>query len=177
MNNFALEIWDDEGTRCTFYTVKQDGLTDNETDRFFDRFTEDKENEHYDAALELYQLISDPIKNKYGATNDFVNRNEARAQALPPKPNDRLEEIAVLGNNFPLRLFCYRINEKILILFNGGIKSAATAQDSLDLKTKFNDAQAFVKRIEDHLKHGLIEIDHSGRFLTDGINTTDIYLH
>ena len=177
MNNFALEILDDEGTRCTFYTVKLEGLTDNETDRFFDRFTEDQENEHYDAALELYQLISDPIKNKYGATNDFINRHEARAQALPPKPNERLEEIAVLGSNFPLRLFCYRINEKILILFNGGIKSAATAQDSPDLKTKFNDAQIFVKRIEDYLKHGLIEIDHSGRFLTDGTNTTDIYLH
>ena len=38
MNIFALEIWDDEGAKCTFYTVKQDGEESNETDLFFEKY-------------------------------------------------------------------------------------------------------------------------------------------
>tara|TARA_R110002050_G_scaffold293373_3_gene449851 strand:- start:118 stop:648 length:531 start_codon:yes stop_codon:yes gene_type:complete len=176
VNNFALEIWDDEGAACTLYSVRWEELEESETDRFFNRFTEDPENEYYQAALELFELISVPIKNKYGATNDFINRHEKRAQALPPRPNNKIEEIAILGVNFPLRVFCYRINTEILVLFNGGIKSALTAQDSPDLKPKFNEAQEFAKRIEAALRAGLIEIDNQKRSLTDGANTTDIYL-
>lgn len=38
MNTFALEIWDDEGIRCAFYTVRWDGATESETDKFFNKY-------------------------------------------------------------------------------------------------------------------------------------------
>ena len=37
VNIFALEIWDDEGDKCTFYTVKYDGADATETDNFFQK--------------------------------------------------------------------------------------------------------------------------------------------
>ena len=38
MNNFALEIWDDESRYVTFYTVRRENETDSETDKFYTRF-------------------------------------------------------------------------------------------------------------------------------------------
>ena len=32
MNIFELELWDDEGKKCTFYTVRQEGAEFTETD-------------------------------------------------------------------------------------------------------------------------------------------------
>lgn len=43
MNNFALEIWYDEGRVCTFYSVRfitEDDDNLSETDDFFDRYTD-----------------------------------------------------------------------------------------------------------------------------------------
>lgn len=176
MNNFALEIWDDEGARCTLYTVRWEDCEDSETNRFFNRFTKNPENKHYNFVLDLYELIMRSIKNGYGATDDFINRPKNRAQALPPKPTSRIEEIEVLGKNFPLRLYCYRVNEQLLILFNGGIKSARTDQDSPDLRTKFYEAQEFAKRIEEALRDGLVSFDRNKRILTGFQNELNIYL-
>ena len=38
VNIFALEIWDDEAAKCTFYTVKYDEAETNETDLFFEKY-------------------------------------------------------------------------------------------------------------------------------------------
>ncbi len=38
MNTFALEIWDDEGSKCTFYSVRWDDAEENETDKFFNKY-------------------------------------------------------------------------------------------------------------------------------------------
>ena len=38
MNNFVLELWDDEAIKCTFYTVRWGGSEENETDKFFNKY-------------------------------------------------------------------------------------------------------------------------------------------
>ena len=177
MNTFALEIWYDEGSICTFYTVRWADVDNvpSETDKFFDTYAV-PEHPLEDKGLQLFRLISESIGNRYGATNDFFDRVENKAQALPPKPKQWLEEIKDLGINFPLRLFCYRITENIVILFNGGIKDAATAQESKNLSMKFYEAQAFVQKIKEALQSGMIEISDNNRYLTSFDGKTEIIL-
>lgn len=177
MNNFALEIWYDEGSTCTFYTVKW--LTDDEemlseADKFFNKYAV-KENLFQDEAMQLFRLITVSIGDKYGATDDFFDRIEDEAQALPPKPRkNKIEEIRQLGINFPLRLFCYRINEQLVVLFNGGIKTAASAQESEGLRMKFYEAKAFARKISHALQANLVLISENGRYLEGFDNTTEI---
>lgn len=178
MNTFALEIWYDEGSICTFYTVRR--LTEeddaaSETDRFFDTYAV-PEHPLEEKALQLFRLITESIGNRYGATDDFFDRAENLAQALPPKPKHWVEEIKALGIHFPLRLFCYRVTENIVILFNGGIKASQTTQDSENLSVKFYQAQTFVKKIEAALRSKMIEISDDGRYLQNFDASTDIIL-
>jgi hypothetical protein len=38
VNTFALELWDDEAKKCTFYTVRWEDAAQNETDKFFHKY-------------------------------------------------------------------------------------------------------------------------------------------
>lgn len=177
MNTFALELWYDEGEICTFYTVRLNIDEDSysETDKFFDKYAVPDcqfENEGY----ELFRLITQSIANKYGATNDFFDRSENNAHALPPKPKKWVEEINQLGFRFPLRLYCFRVTEQIVILFNGGIKDARTAQESENLSIKFYEAQTFVKKIEEALQSEMITITDNGRYLQNFDSSPEIIL-
>lgn len=167
MNNFEVHIWFDEAAVCTFYTVSWVDAGDDsssETDKFFDFYAVPK-HPLQENAMQLFRLITESIGNKYGAIDVFFDRDEDRAQALPPKPKRSLEEISQLGINFPLRLFCYRVTEQIVVLFNGSIKDVATVQENDDLLHKFRDAQIFAKRIDNALRDGLITITRDGRYL------------
>lgn len=178
MNIFALEIWYDEGSICTFYTVRwvtDDDDVASETDRFFDTYAV-PEHALQEKALQLFRLITESIGNRYGAIDDFFDRTVNRAQELPPKRKQWVEEIKDLGVNFPLRLFCCRVTENIVILFNGGIKESQTTQKSKNLSMKFYEAQTFVKKIEEALQSEMIEISDDGRYLQSFDGTTDIIL-
>jgi hypothetical protein len=178
VNTFAVEIWYDEGAICTFYTVRWLTEADDassETDRFFDTYA----NEGHPMelkAIQLFRLITENIGNKYGASDDFFGRSENKAQALPPKPKHWVEEIKDLGINFPLRLYCHRISRHIVVLFNGGIKESASAQESKSVSIKFHEAQTFVKKIEDALQSGMIRISGDGRYLLSFDRTKTIIL-
>ncbi|WP_143960169.1 hypothetical protein [Litoribacter populi] len=183
MNTFALEIWYDEGRLCTFYTVRlvadddddEDDETISETDRFFETYAV-AGHPFEEEALQLFRLLTESIGNRYGATDDFFDRIVNRAQELPPKPKQWVEEIKELGINFPLRLFCYRVTEHIVILFNGGLKESQATQDSENLSMKFYEAQTFVKKIEEAIQFGMIEISEDERYLQNFDGTTDILL-
>jgi len=178
MNTFVLEIWYDEGSICTFYTVRR--VTDgddavSETDSFFDTYA-DPDHPLRENTLQLFRLITESIGNRYGATNDFFDRIVNNAQELPPKPKQWVEEIKDLGINFPLRLFRYRVTENIVILFNGGIKESQTTQESKNLSMKFYEAQTFVKKIEKALQSKMIDTSDDGRYLRSFDETSNILL-
>lgn len=116
MSNFALELWDDECDRCIFYTIRVDDAEYAETEKFFLRFGVES-GEFLESAQILLQLITESIGNKYGAIDDFFDRAKNRASALPPRPKRNVPEIMELGSNFPLRLYCLRINEQLVVLF------------------------------------------------------------
>src|SRR5690606_41994411 len=119
-------------------------------------------------------LIINVIGNTYGANEAFFNRYENRVTALPPKGQIKISELELDYPSFPLRLYCLALSEEVVILFNGGIKDARTAQQSSDLSTKFYEANEFAKRILSALNTGDINID--GREIRDYKGRTEIIL-
>jgi hypothetical protein len=165
MRNFELEIWDDEGRRTTFYTVKKEGTADSETDAFFLRFESDPK--FREAALMLLQLILESIGNEHGAHEAFF-RFEGAAVGLPPPRNVGLRRVELDFTGFPLRLYCLRIAHGLVVLMGGGIKTSQKAQDSPDLKRPLAEAVAFVKAIDLAIKERYIQLHPNGRgFLCD----------
>jgi hypothetical protein len=63
-----------------------------------------------------------------------------------------------------------------VILFNGGIKSAWTNQESKDIHLKWVEACQFAKRIEDALKDGELTIDENKRKIISANGDDEIFL-
>jgi len=111
-----------------------------------------------------------------------MDRFLLRMEQLPgmAEPLQELLELVIetIGNiyrGFPLRLYCMALNEELVILFNGGIKDAQTAQESSDvISAKLYEANGFAKRILQAIQTG--EIVVHGRTLTDYAGRPDIYL-
>jgi len=101
--------------KTQFYTIQEDGKGLTETDEFFLRFKNDPS---YQKDIETIKYWIQKIGNESGALERHF-RPESSANAIP---------ISVSK----LRLYCYRINDKIVILGNGGIKSSQSVQDSPD---------------------------------------------
>lgn len=154
MNTFVLEIFDNEGSLCTFYTVRWDHLGLSETDKFFQKFSKEKQLQR--PLQELAKFIEVVIGNEKGALDDFF-RFENQANALPPKGKHKVEEITIDYRDFPLRLYCLRISDYLVVLFNGAEKTDWTAQGG---KTSmvFIEANQFAKRILNALQQGDIYI-------------------
>ncbi|NVM64467.1 hypothetical protein FHW88_002756 [Mucilaginibacter sp. SG538B] len=176
MNIFALEVWDDEGQKCTFYTVRWDDSDENETDRFFDKY--DAIPELKTATQQLLSFVLDSVGDDYGAIDALFNRAENEVTGLPNTGRVTVKQILFAYPNFPLRLYALRINNRsdIVVLFNGGIKSAWTNQESKDIHLKWVEACQFAKRIEDALKDGEITIDENKRKIVSTSGDDEIFL-
>lgn len=176
MNTFALEIWDDEGSKCTFYSVRWDDAEENETDKFFSKY--DGKTEFKQATQLLLSFVLDSIGEDHGAIDILFNRFENEVIGLPNKGKVNVGEIVFLYPDFPLRLYALRINNRsdLVVLFNGGIKSARTNQGSRDLNLKWLEACRFAKRIEEALLTKEIIIDNRKRQLLSENGDTEIIL-
>lgn len=83
VNIFALEIWDDESAKCTFYTVKYDNTEINETDLFFEKY--DALAEYKEVNQELLSFVLLSIGNDHGAIDELFNRDETKLKDCLPK--------------------------------------------------------------------------------------------
>ena len=173
MISFALEVWDDEAEKVSFYTVRWENSDISETDKFFDKMNNIPEMRPH--VQELAKLIAEVIGNTYGAHDSFFNRFENRATALPPRGHIKLSELELDYTGFPLRLYCLALSEELVILFNGGIKNARTPQESTDsISMKLYEANDFAKRIFTALNQGEIVIE--GRIIRLYNGNSEIYL-
>lgn len=143
MNTFVLEIFDDQGQQCTFYTVRREDAELSETDKFFMKYENDSRFKR--PMQELATFISRKIGDEFGALEEFF-RFENAAQALPPSGTFKVDGIYINYGKFPLRLYCLRISENLVVLFNGGEKTANTAQGG-KTSMAFHEANIFAKRI------------------------------
>lgn len=166
MSTFVIEKWH-EDLRCTIYSVRQDIDDEDsytEADKFFEKYGQSEDTTIKEAAQLLLQFVINEISKVHGAKVELFNRNEARAQALPyvvDRGSSKIFELNYFYKNFPLRLYCYRISDNILVLFNGGIKSSDKAQDSPDVSMKFHEAQGYASKIESAIIDKIITIEES----------------
>jgi hypothetical protein len=176
VNIFALEVWDDEGKKCTFYTVRWEDAADNETDKFFNKY--DAVPELKLATQQLLSFVLDSIGDDHGAVDALFNRPENEVTGLPNTGKVKIQQLLFAYPNFPLRLYALRVNNRddIVVLFNGGIKSAWTNQESKDIHFKWIAACRFAKRIEEALRDSEIIIDEDNRRMLTAANDVEILL-
>jgi hypothetical protein len=156
VKTFVLEIWDDEFRLVTYYTVRWDEAEESETEKFFRRFlTDTTHREHFGEIVALLEELGE-VK---GARQRFFERYADEASELPPKQRIEVDGIEINYRDNMLRLFCTRINDNIVVLFNGGVKSSQATQDSPDLEPKFRDAKEFAKRIWKEIQDEMIVVD------------------
>ncbi|MBX3252920.1 MAG: hypothetical protein KF862_02165 [Chitinophagaceae bacterium] len=74
MNSFALEIRDDKGAKCTFYTVRRDEANSNETDKFFAKYNAVPELKS--EVQKLLSFVLDSTGDDHGAIDILLNRFE-----------------------------------------------------------------------------------------------------
>lgn len=156
VNSFELEIWDNEASLCTFYTVRDEGAALNETDKFFEKHHAIEEYEEPTSMLLNFLLKT--IGEDHGAQEYFFNRHENEVKGLPFQGKISLHDFCYYFPRFPLRLYAVRLRENIVILFNGGIKDGATNQTSR-LHPQWIAACQYAQRIDQALIQKEIYID------------------
>ncbi|MBN7810806.1 hypothetical protein J0A68_07560 [Algoriphagus sp. H41] len=127
--------------KTQFYTIEEVGKGINETDEFFIRF---KDNPDYQKDIATIKYWIQKIGKESGALERHF-RPEKSAEAIP---------ITISK----LRLYCYRLSDKIVILGNGGIKSSQKVQDSPDAFPHFEVMNTLAFAIQMKLESGQIEI-------------------
>lgn len=162
MNIFALEKYDDSGNVCTFYTVRWDDSELNETDKFILKYASN--NKFKRPLQELATFLTEKIGNSEGALDEFF-RFENDAHALPPSGEHMFHSSFKINYlNFPLRLYCLKLTNYLVVLFSGSEKTSSSAQKG-NTSITFYEANMFAKKINNALKNQEIYITENQREL------------
>lgn len=149
MTKFARIIEIQKFKKVTYYSVILDDEPDSDAESLFEIFII-KHTEENMAKLDHILRWIKIIGNSYGAREDIF-RPEHLANALPPKGKDRepsfTEDGVTEANN--LRLYCLRVNDNVVFLFNGDIKTADKAQDCKNVEPHFRLANILTKKINE----------------------------
>jgi len=176
VNNFAEIILVYRYKKVNYYSVSI-----NDENSLFRQFVEKHSVTNKEKLNHIIRWIK-IIGNKYGAKENYF-RNEAETSdtsALPPKGQNRepvyvelneLESKQKTRNN--LRLYCFRVNEKVVFLFNGDVKTTNKAQDCPSVKPHFKLANKITKLISEALREKEIKWNKN---YTDIIVDNDFYL-
>ena len=115
MNTFAHLLEIKSYRLVKYYTVRFEDEQYNEFAKFV--LTHNRKENIATEYNDVMAWIKFYLGERYGALEKYF-RHEKKAQALPPSA--RFLEINYEVN---LRLYCYRISDHVVILFNGGVKT------------------------------------------------------
>lgn len=155
MNKFATITLDREFIyqKVKFYSVTFEEEV-SEANKFFEKM----EQRASEDDIVRFIAILEEIGNSRGAKERYF-RKEKAFDALPPKNKEvrelELEEFEPIDN---WRLYCLRLSDSIVILFNGDIKTADTAQECPNVSPFFHQATRFTKLIDEAIRDGDISI-------------------
>lgn len=132
-----------------YYTVKREDSAATETDEFFSRLENaDYGEPNVDYADELNKLVDwlQEIGEHRGAKKHYF-RHEGAAAALPP-PGRYLSELG--HHDLHIRLYCYRISDKLVVLVNGDFKTPGplTAQECPRVRPYFEQARRIAAALD-----------------------------
>lgn len=140
MNIFANILEVERYAKITYYTVKFEKKDVTEFDDFIRNLSALK---HIEDELEILIEWLGNIAENDGALERYF-RHEGKAQAIPPKG-----KFITIEFSENIRLYCLRVCESIVILFNGGIKTADKAQNCPNVKPHFTMANKLASKINE----------------------------
>jgi hypothetical protein len=158
MSTFAKISFIASYDKVTYYSV---ALVDEEVDlpSYFGKFVSRHQQRNREKLNHILSWLKE-IGNAWGA-RPHLFRDERKAHALPPKGALReptyveIEIGKVVANN--LRLYCYRLSESVVFLFDGDVKTADAAQDCPNVGPHFRTANKLVQVIDECFNQGDIE--------------------
>lgn len=159
--------------RCTFYSVVDHYYGEDnfktEAEKFFERYELVSE---LDEAVEaLLYFITEVIGNNHGPIDGLLNRDEHSGLiGLPNKGVVKIGGTTLYYPSFPLRIYALKVSNKIVILFNGGIKDNSKNQNS-SLHFEWQNALKYSARINQAIYDKEILIDDCSLFSSDGTTT------
>lgn len=133
MNRYQITLYK-AFSEANLYTIHEQGAALSETDKFFDRF---KDDEDHISDIQIIKGWVEQIGARGALERYFKPEGKALAIPIPPPKSD-------------LRLYCHRINDGILILGNGGVKTSKKVKNSPDCFPHFklmNDV-AFISQLK-----------------------------
>lgn len=150
MNTFAKIKLVARYKKVVYYTVQIEGDAASLFEDFLLKHTPNNK-EKLNHIMKWMKKIGD----EKGARKSYF-RNEAETAdttALPPKGTNREPAYIEDGENSAndLRLYCYRVNEHVVFLFNGDIKTTTRAQDCRQVQPHFRLANKLTKCIAEKL--------------------------
>ena len=145
--------------KVCFYTVVLQQRSKSEFQDFSSRMMNSSDINKIDYG-EIVKFIKRIGESEYGATIENF-KDEKSAHRLKIVEIEKPKK--GLPNDYGLRLYCFRINEKVVILFNGDRKTKPKAQQCPKCKTFFETANLISKELGKAL-------------IADKISTDDIYI-
>jgi hypothetical protein len=122
-----LEFEKHESVR--YYTIKLAEENNTEIQRFFDKYDTQEFKADFDVITSWVNIIGEK-----GASKEFFRPEGGKVKAIPIDSNK-------------LRLYCFRVNESIVIFGNGGLKKTETYQEDPEL----NDYAETLREIGEQL--------------------------
>lgn len=142
--------------KVNYYTIQIEGEAKDLFEDFVDRHEKDCKEE-----LDVIQSWLKKIGDEIGARDDMFRFEAYRggdARGLPPPAK-------FLETKINLRLYCMRIDKHNVILFNGGIKTKAIAQDCDNVRPHFLMANKISKAIQESIIEKSIVVNPKTRKL------------
>lgn len=140
--------------KVVYYSViltdsDDEDILETEKVSLFEYFLKEHQTDNIKKLTHILAWLKEIGDNKGALIEDF--RHEKKASALPPKGKDREPVFMNKGkkdiNN--LRLYCFPMNERVVFLFDGGIKTTEYAQDCPNVRKHFEMANNLVSCLDD----------------------------
>ena len=143
MNFRVVRINDLKLSKTHFYSVKLGGKAYSEFRDFVERMKPD--NKNLRECLEIVKWFKDWADFE-GALEEFF-KEEREADRLYQPMELTIKESSGADQDFGLRLYCYRYDERIVILFNGDRKTYRNSEDCPKVRGYFKQAVAMAKAL------------------------------
>jgi len=123
----------------------------------FDEATSDYSNPHHRKEIRIIYNVIEQMKAR-GVKNNFF-KPEGAARALPIVSRDDMESNK---EDFGIRLYCIPVNEYLVILLNGGVKTKLNPEQCPNVKDHFERAVRIASKFFKAVDNGYIEISEYG---------------
>ncbi|RKE92334.1 hypothetical protein [Ichthyenterobacterium magnum] len=144
--------------KVCYYSVciKDESEFNDSSESLFEAFIREQEKTENEKLNHILAWVKE-IGDQYGAKERFFRheQNQGEAMGLPPNKIGSepvyTEDGEISPNN--LRLYCHRLNDNVVILFSGGLKTADTPQECPNVKPHFKLANKLTVIIDEAFKN------------------------